>query len=480
MATARSLNTNSPRLTGGPSTSSFQSSTGAASYAERTGSSPSPAVTRTANSKSSNASTFMATVKQQSTTGRLHKRASSASSVPHSPTVISTPLASEYQFSPSQQSAFLETTPSPIRSDAYGYAVPSPSLNSSGTKPKAAIRPFLRKLKSHEANKVDLSRSSTETDDFGIYGRDYGSGSRTATDVTFASAGKRGASHNRSISGTSQFSTTTTASGNRQYVHPMRQTPRPYTPPIAQSYQASMLGSEYSGEGNGQATDEEEHLRQIVRDASYRSSPTPTSSLPQAPPLRIHTNNSLTQLVNTSQTNVSSTPMSFRPLGDAASPLDAASPVSRTSLDRAFRMRSKDTSTPASRAASIQAARQAFSEKEALKDQRLREEETRAAQREERKREKRIEAARRKAAIGDKESRSRSKGNAEMLKTTSYASLTQAGNAATSNEPRGPANAPRRANTSATAKNQAQSTWVGFMIWLKTRILKLGRKMSGG
>ncbi|KAI9806574.1 MAG: hypothetical protein M1833_003761 [Piccolia ochrophora] len=491
MAAVQALTPMSPQPSG-LSASSRKSSTGGASYANSNASELAgghkewrqripaftPPSSRMANPKASPDSTAVIAAQQASLHSRLHKRASSTPSVPHSPSLPS-PL---YDHHPHDAS----TLPSPqavVRGSSSPILQHSPT--SPNSKPKTTIRPFLRKLKSHDGNALDLSRSAADADGHGLFESTYGSGSRTAADVPFATAGKRGQTHNRSTSGTSQFSTGTTGSTSRQYVHPMRQTPRPYTPPIAQSYQTSMLGSEYSGDGTGQGMDEEEHLRQIVREASYRPSASYSPSQGQPPPLRIHTNNSSTRLVSGSQTNLASTPMSFRARGETISPIETGSPISRSSMDRAFKMRSRDNSTPASRAASIRAARQAFEEKEAAKDQKAEEEERKAAERASRKREKREEADRKRAASearrrekgGPKPSTTRKKASAtdekpEQLAGTAYANLQPADNV----EPV-VGQGPKRTNTATTAS--AQSTWVGFMIWLKTRFLKLGRKMRG-
>src|SRR5436190_19053340 len=108
------------------------------------------------------------------------------------------------------------------------------SYSGPSSKPTSKIKPVLRKLTQSEKNSLDLNRPAIEQG-FGI-SSDYGTPSYSALDVSFQST-RRGY-HNRSASGTSQFSTNTAGSGHRNgsFVHPFQQTPRPYTPPLAASY----------------------------------------------------------------------------------------------------------------------------------------------------------------------------------------------------------------------------------------------------
>src|SRR5438045_8650070 len=98
-------------------------------------------------------------------------------------------------------------------------------------------------------------------------------------DVPFQST-RRGY-HNRSTSGTSQFSTNTAGSGHRNgsFVHPFQQTPRPYTPPLAASYAGSFRGSDYSRD-SPVFPDEDEPYRP---NASFRA-PSSLSNVPTSTP----------------------------------------------------------------------------------------------------------------------------------------------------------------------------------------------------
>lgn len=327
------------------------------------------------------------------------------------------------------------------------------SQKSKPVKPKVHIKPMLRKMSRDEApsTSIDLSRSSTEQEGLGIYmnlDRDR-RGSDSLTGVTY----RRTPSglHNRSVSGTSQFSTATGSSGSRrgsQYVHPMRPTPRAYTPPLSQSYQTS---SNESDQENGSPEVESRILTgpETQRPAHAASGPVPRLSL------QIE-NDSFAQVVpNQSQTNVASRP-SFGYSRDTGSTLDTASPISRSSLDFVFRSRTRTSTDPVSRAATIQAARQAFEEKEAAKARRLERQQTKAEEKQTWRRVKRNQSE-----------------GPESPAIQSRERLSE--KPAPSKESKHPELRDQRPPTS--WKSQSKSTWMLFMTWLRTRVFKIRRKL---
>ncbi|KAI9680943.1 MAG: hypothetical protein M1829_001023 [Trizodia sp. TS-e1964] len=399
--------------------------------------------------------------------GKLHRH---SGSVPRAQFLTTTPATDFHN--PTLSSLSRPTNSRGFHDDNYAMAPPSPSA-ASMSNPKTKIKPLFKKL-TGESNSLDLSRSAAENESLGVYGSDYGLGSRSAADVSFAPAGRRGY-HNRSTSGASQFSTTTNNSANRpgaQYIHPMRQTPRPYTPPAAKSYPTSVVGSEYSSDANKAAgMDEEEQIRLALRNASYRSSSfnSPRST---PPPLRIQTNShSLTRLTASSQTNLAGTPSSLRPRADTMSAADTISPISRTSFDRGFRIRSN--TDPTARAESIRAAREAFTAKENAKAEKAERESLKVAERKFRKQEKRGRAGSKKSDTGDTlNGQSVSNEKVDGLVGREYSSLTPAHNQVR-------LDGSHRTEAGASKKGAAKNGWVGFITWLRTRILKLGRRMSG-
>ncbi|KAI9754985.1 MAG: hypothetical protein M4579_004459 [Chaenotheca gracillima] len=393
---------------------------------------------------------------------KLHKRAGSASSTLHSPVMPSAPRDAHVHSGSTSASL-----PRPYVHEDFSPISPT-SQSSSASR---MIKPFSRKPSGHNETSFDLSRSTLDRDAHDLFISESVAPSRSAADVSFASGTRRG-THARSASGISQLSTATSGSGQRHYAHPMRQTPRPFTPPIAQSYTNSVQGSEYSSEGPW-PTVEEEPQRGPLR--GYNAG----SSTPPVPPLRIHTDLSSSRLPYGSQSNLAGTPSSHRFVGETMTSPDAATPKSRSSLEQAFRIRSKEPLDPASRAASIRAARQAFTEKEELKAQKAEEEALKAANREHRKREKREAHPRRHSLVQD---RSKRNSNATSEKAVGvlgreYSSMAPAPISPT-RDPE-PGRPPRRSGTAQTTKGAAKGSWVEFMVWLKTRILKLGRKMSG-
>lgn len=435
-------------------------------------SSHSSSASKMAKIKSSPSHGALAAARTASSHGKLHKRGGSASSV-QSPLGVSAPT-----FEPQHPSTFTRQG-SPNPPTLFGD-IHSPS--SPVSKTKAKIKPLLRKLTTQEQNSLDLSRTAAENEGLGIYTSSDLGGSRPSGDTPFTVAG-RSAYHNRTTSGASEYSNTTTSSHHlpgAPYVHPMRQTPRPYTPPLTHSYQNSVVDSEYSGEVTGFTLEEENHLRQIVRDASYRPVAV-TKPQPSLPPLHIHTGSS-TLLAGSSQSNLAGTPSSSvrRPRADTMSPVDTMSPISRSSIEMAFRLRSRADTDPVARAASIQAARQAFSEKEAAKAAKAQKGELRALERENRKREKREEIQRRKAQAKEGSGLKISASNEKQttVQSTLYRDVPPASNLANAAASMGGHGRVRRSNTNPSVGSTAKSRWVQFLTWLRTKIFKLGKKVS--
>ncbi|KAJ5355770.1 hypothetical protein N7517_010379 [Penicillium concentricum] len=355
----------------------------------------------------------------------LKKRSSMASSMAMHDTPGEQPWNSEQQ---------LMNTSENISSEALD----SRPHKSKSIKPKVHIKPILRKLSRDDppSTSIDLSRSSTDQEGLGIYMNFERERPRSGslTGVTF----KRTPSglHNRSTSGTSQFSNgsgSTASKPGSQYVHPMRQTPRAYTPPLGQSYEESSHDSD--------------ELAESPESEPASIPETRTSSGPALPRLSLQIqDDSFTRLPGISQTNVTSRP-SF---GYSRETDGTASPMSRTSLDFVFRSRTRTSTDPISRAATVQAARQAFEDKEAAKNRRLEKQQIKAEERGSRRRLKRHMSEDPESPVQSREEISE--------KPQRSVHVTQ--------EP------------SASWKSQSKSTWVLFMTWLRTRVFKLRRKIK--
>jgi hypothetical protein len=352
----------------------------------------------------------------------------------------------------------------------------------SSSKPKSKVKPILRKLTQSEKNSLDLNRPAVEQG-LGMYTSESGTGSRSAHDVTFQST-RRGY-HNRSTSGTSQFSTNTTGSGHRSgsFVHPWQQTPRPYTPPIAPSFSGSLMGSEYSRDSPVFPEDEDEpHYRppQTLRNGSSLSN-VPASQNTIQPALRIQTTPSTSYprvAFSSSQTNIPSSLAEFSQ--DIISPADTMTPSStlRSSFDRGYRLRSHSNTDPSKRAESIREARRKFQEKELAKEERAHLAEVKALEKQNLKEARQIEKDQRKASSdgAGRAQRSRSRSDlvnnqekVEGFMSRDYNSAPVLDPPAVNEESYSP---PRRSRT---AKRKTHSAWTQFMMWLRTRFLRMGK-----
>lgn len=323
-------------------------------------------------------------------------------------------------------------------------------------KPKVHIKPILRKMSRDDptSQSIDLSRSSTEQEGLGIYLNFERERERRQSESLTSATYRRSTSgmHRRSTSGTSQFSTATGSSGGKpgsQYVHPMRPTPRAYTPPLSQSYQTSVNESHDLDEGSP-----ETQAKMLSGSEPHRTTRASSGPMPRLS-LQID-DDSFTRLPGISQTNVSGRP-SFGYSRDNGSTVDTASPISRPSLDFVFRSRTRTSTDPVSRAATIQAARQAFEEKEAAKARRLEKQQIKAEERQTRRLVKRSTSEGQDSpAAQSREEFFEKKGDQQG---PNWATQTH------SEEP------------SVSWKSQSKSTWVLFMTWLRTRVFKFRRRI---
>jgi hypothetical protein len=359
-----------------------------------------------------------------------------------------------------------------------------PSSSSSSSKPKSSkLKPVLRKFTQSEKNSLDLNQPAIEQG-LGIYAWDYGTGSRSVHDVTFQSP-RRGY-HNRSTSGTSQFSTATTGSGHRagSFVHPFQQTPRPYTPPLALSHTGSLMGSEYSRDSPAFAEDEDQtrHYPPIRNASSLSNNSTTLNASATQPNLRIQTKptSSSRLLHGTSQTNIHSSLTDLS--SDIISPADTMSPASaiRSSMDRGYRIRSNSQVDTRSRAESIREARRKFEEKELAKEHKAHLAEVKAIEKQNLREAKQVEKGGRKSSFSDTITRSkRSKSDlttqekGDTFLGRDYNSVPVLSPPVTTDDNFGP---PRRSRTAtSTTKKKTQSAWTQFMLWLRTRFLRMSK-----
>jgi len=396
---------------------------------------------------------------------KVHRRGNSATS-PTSPTFVPDYL--------------LQSSSSIVPASAHAAAFTPPERKPS-SKSRAKIKPLLRKFTSQENMTIDLSRSAAENEGLGIYSSSEIKGPPSIVD-------RKPGFHNRTTSATSELSTNTNSSHRygAQYVHPMRQTPRPYTPPIANSYKTSLESEAPTIITSSDTAFFDSHSRHPSSNTA--TTPTPYAPLPSTrrpPPLHVRTG-SAARLTSSSQTNLPGTPSSLRFNTDTITPSDMVSPTTRSSLESGFRIRSRsNTATtnndPVTQAATVQQMRRQFQEKEAAKELKYQQAEARAQEKEAKRREKRDESQHR---TSEKRERKRTKSNAASEKSSFLAAgeqreafpamqdLQQQSSLARPSQQRS------RGDTAGSAGKAARSKWSLFWFRITTMWLRLKRKMS--
>ena len=304
------------------------------------------------------------TVATKQSRGKLHKRGNSGSSAPASgpPSAL-------------RGSTDAFTTPFATYEEPTSDITTTSSVTST---PK--LKPYLRKTSSSkdDQGKLDLSRSTVENEGLAGLGiQDFGT--KAAGDVSFAHARRRTTSHTRTVSGCSSVSN---GSGSfkptHPFIHPMRQTPRSHTPPVAQSSASSL--DEDEADESSDVVDDEFKLGNGYRSRRSMS----ISSTPQIAPTPLSQSHTALDLgmipkltTNVSQSNISvqstrtgsSPDKQSRSRGESnISQEQAISPSARTSIDKAFSFVSRKSELESqSRDDRIREARRKFEEKEADK-----------------------------------------------------------------------------------------------------------------
>lgn len=354
------------------------------------------------------------------------------------------------------------------------------SFKSNGHGPKTrgkGVAPILRKFTQSERNSLDLDRSAEYEDDLGmgiIY--DYGNGTACSSHDQLNN-GRRG--HIRNTSGTSQFSTD---SGPRSFTHPKQQ--RPYTPPIPSYHSSSPIPNE----------DEElrQHPFRSTSNLSNRSTSLNSGANPTVhaqPSLRIQTK----QPAGTSRLALAASNTSLNnflsPLSpDLVSPSDsiAMSPSSamRTSIDKTFRVRSHSHQDSRPRTESIVEARRKFQEKEIAKEEKNAREEIRQLEKRNEREAKKLERGHRRSSASDGRPNRTKRSKSDLTMQSEKGEVFVGhdyGSTAHHNSPyavdgSGEIGAQSRTYTATTAKKKTHSAWTKFMMWFRTRFIRMGRK----
>lgn len=279
-------------------------------------------------------------------------------------------------------------------------------------------------------------------------------------------------------------------------MHPFQQTPRPYTPPLAASYQNSLRESEHSPSPALTEDDEPANALHPFRSASNLSnhrnptsttsttSPVVSSSLSQQP-LRIQTKQpSSSRQLATSHTNLS---LHTHDLTSPSETPTMISPVSaiRTSMDKGFRIRSRSEVDSRSRTETIQEARRKFQEKELAKEEKAAREEIRALEKRNQKEARvQIERGHRRSSASDAARRKRSKSDLTMTeKGDSFLVGREYDSVMVQTPPafgefagEGNMGARQREGALKETKKKTHSAWTKLMMWLRTRFIRMGSK----
>lgn len=193
-----------------------------------------------------------------------------------------------------------------------------------------------------------------------------------------------------------------------------------------------------------------------------RSSTFHSSTRAQAPRLSLQINDgSSAPLHGISQTTATGR-SSFGYARDNGSALDSPSPMSRSSLDFVFRSKPRTSVDPMSRAATVQAARQAFEEKEEAKSRKFELQQIKAEEKQTRRKEKQHW----RTSMRDDE-----------LHLSTPDILSEKPSVDDTPDPATAPPQPAQPTTLKTWKSQSKNTWMLFITWLRTRVFKLGRKV---
>ncbi|KAL9596887.1 MAG: hypothetical protein Q9219_005513 [cf. Caloplaca sp. 3 TL-2023] len=411
--------------------------------------------------KSSPSHGALAAARSVSGKGRGHGRGRSTSEITGPVTSAFTPI------DPS-----LDRTSRSIAPTLYPMAPPKTYV-----KTKEKIKPLLRKMSSYDKNTIDLSKPAAENEGMAIFNSPaYGDNRNTSSSFGYPDR----AYHNRNISGNSHISTATTSSHNQcgaQYVHPLRQTLKPSTPPAASSFANSIESASSTSNFPSLPHDlaYQNQSNQHILPASTPYAPTPSPRRVR-PPLHVHTG-SASRLNTSSQTNLPGTPSSLRKQADYPN-TPAAMASTRTSFDSMFRKRSRANTNedPVVRAAQVAVLRREFDERERVKDEMRQEQEARKAQKEAKKQHKRAEGQQRKS---ESQARKRAQSNAASEKSAIRAFQAQPldamGRPTAGGEAAGKHRSRRRGSmkTAGGAGKAIVGEWQLFLFWFKTMLLKL-------
>lgn len=236
-----------------------------------------------------------------------------------------------------------------------------------------------------------------------------------------------------------------------QHIQRPTQAPRAYT---------SISQSQFGDTDDSEDSDPAESEPVVPR----RSNTFHSSTRTQAPRLSLQINDGTSvPLHGISQTTATGR-SSFGYARDNGSALDTPSPtpMSRSSLDFVFRSKPRTSVDPMSRAATVQAARQAFEEKEEAKTRKFEQQQMKAEEKQTRRKEKH---------------NWRTSMRDEELRSSTPEILAEKPSVKDKPDPSTVPPEPAQPATFKTWKSRSKNTWMLFIIWLRTRVFKLRRKV---
>ncbi|KAH7156365.1 hypothetical protein EDB81DRAFT_388355 [Dactylonectria macrodidyma] len=360
--------------------------------------------------------------------------------------------------------------------------------------------------------------------------------SLSATDVSTGGTRTNKYSHTRSASGTSHISVATSTSGrNGSFVHPFQQTPRTSTPPLSYANSLASLDIPTGPRDYSPTITEDDDDMEPQTYQTARSFPMPhSSSQPRRPSLASQRTSSLSDVnqslrgttnprsnsmaaarrthrivtksrsdlhLHTASTTAldsassASPPTSFispqMMVGNSSS-ASAMSPL-RASLDmNGFRLRSRSEVDTASRQDHVREARRKFEEKERAKEEKYAREQIRKQERAESKLAKSHSHGRKTSFGASRISCDRTSSQSDVRPSVSRKNTANAlaDSEKVAFESRGydsvpAASSPRAraeqvyfesARRNNTAKRKTTGAWTAFVLWLRTRLLKMGRR----
>ena len=151
--------------------------------------------------------------------------------------------------------------------------------------------------------------------------------------------------------------------------------------------------------------------------------------------------------------------------------------VIRTSIDKGFRLRSRSEVDTRARSESIREARRKFDERQQAKDEKAAQEEIRALEKRNQKEARQIERGHRRSSVSDGTRNKRSKSDLTMHEKDGLYGHSYGSPPLNIPHDEEELEQPRRSQTGfASTKYKTHGTWTKFLMWFRTRLIRMGGK----